>query len=85
MRIFFTTLVICENVLDMAEIIIIKIDNCPITYVAIFSGLLETLQANNQLLDQIMKCLEAYLESKRCVFPRSVPNYYLHYYMLPQI
>ncbi len=33
-------------------------------------GLLETFQNNNSLLDQIMKCLEAYLESKRCVFPR---------------
>lgn len=28
-------------------------------------GLLETFQNNNSLLDQIMKCLEAYLESKR--------------------
>lgn len=35
-----------------------------------FSGLLETLQNNNALLDQIMKCLEAYLESKRLIFPR---------------
>jgi dynein heavy chain len=33
-------------------------------------GLLETFQNNNTLLDQIMKCLEAYLESKRLVFPR---------------
>jgi dynein heavy chain len=33
-------------------------------------GLLETFQNNNSLLDQIMKCLEAYLESKRAVFPR---------------
>lgn len=33
-------------------------------------GLLETFQNNNTLLDQIMKCLEAYLESKRVVFPR---------------
>ncbi|KAM8939967.1 dynein axonemal heavy chain 6 [Pelodytes ibericus] len=33
-------------------------------------GLLETLQNNNALLDQIQKCLEAYLESKRVVFPR---------------
>lgn len=33
-------------------------------------GLLETFQNNNSLLDQIMKCLEAYLESKRVVFPR---------------
>ncbi|XP_046331899.2 dynein axonemal heavy chain 6-like [Haliotis rufescens] len=33
-------------------------------------GLLETFQNNNALLDQIMKCLEAYLESKRVIFPR---------------
>ncbi|XP_069482525.1 dynein axonemal heavy chain 6 [Ambystoma mexicanum] len=33
-------------------------------------GLLETFQNNNGLLDQIQKCLEAYLESKRVVFPR---------------
>ncbi|XP_050398729.1 dynein axonemal heavy chain 6 [Patella vulgata] len=33
-------------------------------------GLLETFQNNNTLLDQIMKCLEAYLESKRVMFPR---------------
>ncbi|KAG8234154.1 hypothetical protein J437_LFUL014944 [Ladona fulva] len=33
-------------------------------------GLLETFQLNNNLLDQIMKCLEAYLESKRVIFPR---------------
>ncbi|BFZ25685.1 hypothetical protein BsWGS_28724 [Bradybaena similaris] len=33
-------------------------------------GLLETFQNNNGLLDQIMKCLEAYLESKRVIFPR---------------
>jgi dynein heavy chain, axonemal len=33
-------------------------------------GLLETFQNNNSLLDQIMKCLEAYLESKRVVFSR---------------
>jgi len=33
-------------------------------------GRLETLQNNNALLDQIQKCLEAYLESKRVVFPR---------------
>ena len=33
-------------------------------------GLYETFQQNNILLDQIMKCLEAYLESKRLVFPR---------------
>ncbi|XP_010633543.1 dynein heavy chain 6, axonemal [Fukomys damarensis] len=33
-------------------------------------GLLETFQNNNVLLDQIQKCLEAYLESKRVIFPR---------------
>uniref|UniRef100_A0A6I8NCS1 Dynein axonemal heavy chain 6 n=1 Tax=Ornithorhynchus anatinus TaxID=9258 RepID=A0A6I8NCS1_ORNAN len=32
--------------------------------------LLETFQNNNALLDQIQKCLEAYLESKRVIFPR---------------
>lgn len=37
-------------------------------------GLLETLQQNNALLDEIQKCLEAYLESKRAIFPR----YYVH-------
>ena len=33
-------------------------------------GLLETFQNNNSLLDQINKCLEDYLESKRLIFPR---------------
>lgn len=33
-------------------------------------GLLETFQNNNSLLDQIQKCLEAYLESKCIIFPR---------------
>ena len=39
-------------------------------------GLLETFQNNNALLDQIQKCLEAYLESKCIIFPRQVlcPN-----------
>lgn len=33
-------------------------------------NLLKTLIVNNQLLDQIMLSLEAYLESKRVIFPR---------------
>ncbi|CAH8560243.1 unnamed protein product [Schistosoma turkestanicum] len=33
-------------------------------------GLFDIFRNNNQLLDQIQKCLEAYLESKRSVFPR---------------
>nr|CAD7258339.1 unnamed protein product [Timema shepardi] len=33
-------------------------------------GILETFNNNLDLLDQIMKCLEAYLESKRVIFPR---------------
>ncbi|XP_029289697.1 LOW QUALITY PROTEIN: dynein heavy chain 6, axonemal [Cottoperca gobio] len=32
--------------------------------------LLETFQYNNSLLDEIQKCLEDYLESKRVIFPR---------------
>ncbi|CAH1180440.1 unnamed protein product [Phaedon cochleariae] len=37
---------------------------------ALQPGLLETLQKNNALLEQIMKCLESYLETKRVAFPR---------------
>ncbi|CAH1104335.1 unnamed protein product, partial [Psylliodes chrysocephalus] len=36
----------------------------------LFPGLLEALQRNNMLLEQIMKCLESYLEIKRVAFPR---------------
>lgn len=36
----------------------------------LFPGLLEALQRNNTLLEQIMKCLESYLETKRVTFPR---------------
>ncbi|XP_069560973.1 dynein axonemal heavy chain 6 [Brachyistius frenatus] len=38
--------------------------------VATQPDLLETFQHNNTLLDEIQKCLEAYLESKRVIFPR---------------
>jgi hypothetical protein len=37
---------------------------------ALFPGTLEDLQKNNALLEQIMKCLESYLEVKRVAFPR---------------
>lgn len=33
-------------------------------------GLLEKFVKNNELLEQIMKCLESYLETKRVSFPR---------------
>lgn len=33
-------------------------------------GLLEQLMENNTNLDQVLKCLEAYLETKRIAFPR---------------
>ncbi|KAJ8943600.1 hypothetical protein NQ318_006602 [Aromia moschata] len=37
---------------------------------ALYPGLLEQFQRNNALLEQIMKCLESYLETKRVAFPR---------------
>ncbi|KAI3384925.1 hypothetical protein SNEBB_000114 [Seison nebaliae] len=37
---------------------------------ATLPGVLEAMQNNNTLLEQIMKCLENYLESKRVTFPR---------------
>ncbi|EEZ99537.1 Dynein heavy chain, cytoplasmic-like Protein [Tribolium castaneum] len=37
---------------------------------AFYPDLLEELQKNNALLEQIMKCLESYLEVKRVAFPR---------------
>ncbi|KAL7403678.1 hypothetical protein ABVT39_003711 [Epinephelus coioides] len=37
---------------------------------ATLPDLLETFQQNNTLLDEIQKCLEDYLESKRVIFPR---------------
>ncbi|XP_017780151.1 PREDICTED: dynein heavy chain 6, axonemal [Nicrophorus vespilloides] len=37
---------------------------------ATYPGLLDALIKNNQLLEQIMKCLESYLETKRVAFPR---------------
>lgn len=33
-------------------------------------GLLEQIEENNRMLDEVMKCLEAYLETKRIAFPR---------------
>ncbi|CAH0547855.1 unnamed protein product [Brassicogethes aeneus] len=37
---------------------------------AMFPNLLETFKKNNENLDNIMKCLESYLETKRVAFPR---------------
>ncbi|KAI4873222.1 hypothetical protein NFI96_025127 [Prochilodus magdalenae] len=48
-----------------------KVNNLPNALrAATQPGLLEIFQNNNALLDQIQKCLEAYLESKRVIFPR---------------
>lgn len=33
-------------------------------------GILEQLEENNKNLDEITKCLEVYLDSKRIAFPR---------------
>lgn len=33
-------------------------------------GLLEQIEMHNRMLDEVMKCLEAYLETKRIAFPR---------------
>lgn len=37
---------------------------------ATYPGLLNIFVKNNALLEQIMKCLESYLETKRVAFPR---------------
>lgn len=37
---------------------------------ATYPGLFDTFVKNNALLEQIMKCLESYLETKRVAFPR---------------
>lgn len=36
------------------------------------AGLLDSFKNNNKLLEEIQKCLEEYLTSKRLVFPRWV-------------
>nr|XP_034190797.1 dynein heavy chain 6, axonemal [Osmia lignaria] len=38
--------------------------------VATHPGLLDLLEENNKMLDEVLKCLEAYLETKRVAFPR---------------
>lgn len=42
----------------------------PGNHILCYTDLLETFQHNNALLDDIQKCLEAYLESKRVIFSR---------------
>ena len=44
-------------------------EHCVITSLYL-TGLLEEFQKCNSLLDEIQKCLEDYLESKRMQFPR---------------
>lgn len=47
-----------------------------ISFIISLIGILEAFQSNNALLEQILKCLEAYLESKRVIFPRWVSLFY---------
>lgn len=49
-------------------------------YMLSYTDLLETFQHNNSLLEEIQKCLEAYLESKRVIFPRYTHACFVTYY-----